>query len=87
MKLAKEFSKILKGWLTKEELNEINYKNENNPEYQDGVCATHDYCDPNEAMLQAFKKVNRREFDFSSDKDSAEINIAWNKAKQKKFYI
>lgn len=47
-KLAEQFRTTIQEWLTEEELAEVDRKNAT-PQYE-GCCATHDYCDANEAM-------------------------------------
>ncbi len=84
-KLAKEFSAILRSWLTPEQLTEINQKNETAA--YTNADATHDYCDPNQAMIDAFEKVFGKEIDFQSDEDSEIINAAWALARKNKFYV
>jgi len=44
--VSDRFSRILNRWLTDEELTKINEQNIKEPQY----CATHEYCDPNEAI-------------------------------------
>lgn len=53
--LALEFSKILHEWLTPQQMNLVvsrNAKPENT-----GCCASHDFCDANVAMDDAFKRL------------------------------
>lgn len=49
--VAKEFSKIIKSWLTKEKWRKMRKRNAM-PKYI-GTCASYDFCDANEALLQA----------------------------------
>lgn len=49
--VAEEFCRILRKWLTPEEMAEINRRN-STPEYS-VCCASHDFCDPNQAMIDA----------------------------------
>lgn len=83
-KLAKEFSKILNEWLSKDEITEINKRNATE-EYK-GNCATHDFCDPNQAMLDAFENVMGRELVFfngdvpESEKQNEYDMALWSKA-------
>lgn len=53
--LAVSFSCVIREWLTAEELEEANVRNmdENNP----SVCWTHQHCDANMAMDEAFRTV------------------------------
>ena len=52
--LAVEFSRILNNWLTKQDIESINEANKKDPNF----CASHDYCDPNEAMLEAYENIS-----------------------------
>ena len=53
------------------------------PEYA-GCCASHDYCDANEIMLQAMD-AEGIEFDAENDEQAAGCNAAWALAKQRGF--
>lgn len=55
--IANEFSRILNKWLTSEQLSEINRRNKTEDYTKDNLCATYDFCDPNEAMGEAFFNV------------------------------
>jgi hypothetical protein len=43
----------------------------------DGVCHSHDYCDSNVLMMEAFEQVVGREIDLQSDDDRALWSAAW----------
>jgi hypothetical protein len=49
-------------------------------------CATHDFCDPNELMAEAYITVVGFEADVSSERDAARINVAWDKARAAAFF-
>lgn len=83
--LAVGFSNVLKEWLTSEQMAEVVKRNDL-PAYAN-ACATHDFCDANMAMAEAFEKVLGREFEFGSDEDDALFNGAWHIAKTNKFYL
>jgi hypothetical protein len=85
-KVAREFSRILREWLTPEEMNVVLAENEH--ETNSGICHTHDYCDANEAMLEAIKKITGRNADQVLD-DLANDNIwsdAWVLAEKNSFW-
>lgn len=42
-----------------------------------GVCASHDHCDANQVMLDAFAYVMQRDADLASDADMASMDAAW----------
>lgn len=79
IQLTNRFSALIREWLTAEELAYVVATNAVNPHY----CATHDYCDPNEAMIQAFVEVMGRDLDPIADEDA--INAAWSAARAAEF--
>ena len=93
--LSAAFNTILNEWLTPKQLTRVNQRNLTD-KYKD-ACATHDFCDPNEAMLQAFNKLFEREFVFynedikgkekQSELDNADFNAAWQISKKNQFKI
>ena len=83
-KLAIEFSGVLKEWLTTDELKAIN---EENKKRNDNTCATHDYCDSNQAMIDAYFLVFGKEPDINADFNFDITNAAWDIAKQNNFYV
>lgn len=50
-------------------------------ERRTGVCASHDYCDANEVMAEAFATIVGRELDVQSADDCHTINEAWDRAR------
>lgn len=54
-------------------------------DYGVGACATHDFCDANILMEQAFRSIMHRECDPASDSDAQLWNAAWNHAIQRGF--
>lgn len=97
VELSKEFSRILLSELGKDTMAEINKVNKT-PEYKNsGACASYNYTDPNEYVLQAFEKVMNREYVFYNDEkpatkkknetDTDLMNDAWAMAKENDFYI
>lgn len=69
--LASEFCHVLNEWLDEGKIDEINRLNKL-PEYS-GSCASHDFCDANQAMLDAMAKFG---MDYTSDENEL-INTAW----------
>lgn len=57
------------------------------PEYADGCCATHDFCDANMVMAEAFEAVTGRGPDVSSAEDTNLWNAAWDIARTQGFNI
>ena len=96
-RLAVGFSDVLKTWLTTAELQAVNERNADYKAAFKPCCATHEFCDPNEAMLQAFVNVLGREFTFyNSDypeteerhrRDEVLWGEAWQAAADAGFYL
>lgn len=82
--LAKDFSFILQKQLGKELLQAI-VRNGRDP--HSGACHTHDFCDANEYMAEAFEKVMGREVNLQSDYDTWLWGQAWGLAKRECFYV
>ncbi len=79
--LAEEFSHILETWVGTINLAKIV---EVNKGYTDSkICASHDFCDSNMAMNEAFEETYGREFE---DGDEGIWNEAWDLAKLNNFY-
>lgn len=84
--LARKFAEILKGWLTAEQQTAVIETNKG-PDYVSGkLCATHDYCDPNQAMIDALEAFGI-ELDVQSDEQNALISDAWTIAKRNGFWF
>ncbi len=79
--VAAEFCSVLHRWLDPATITEINRRNAT-PEY--GMsCATHDFCDANQAMIDALHSFGL-EFDHHL---MALINAAWHLARERQFAI
>lgn len=79
--LAKKFSSILREWLTEEEMRLVNQKNSDR---LDGSCASHDYCDANMAMVEAFAAMSGESI---SNENIDLVNDAWHLARRSKFNV
>lgn len=77
VELAKEFAKTLQNWLGND-LKKVVARNKRTglPD----VCASHDFCDANMAMYEAFMTAFGRELSFESG-DEELVNAAWDAAK------
>ena len=62
-RLADEYSRIIRDWLRPQELAEVLRRNKN---LEPGACATHDFCDANVAMEDAFTIVLNHDFNPAS---------------------
>ena len=83
--LAHEFSRVLREWLTDDEMEQVI---ERNAEVDDpAICASHDFCDANMAMYEAFERVMGHPVDTRKKADVAMWDKAWNMAKASDFAI
>ncbi len=57
-RIAGAFAAVLRDWLSADQWAEMQARN---VDYSDGVCASHDFCDANVAMAEAFETVTGRE--------------------------
>lgn len=80
IELSLEFSKLLKQELTPEQLNEMKELNKSEPD--NNICHSHDFCDANQIMLEAFENILHREPDLNDQADIDLINNAWSIAKK-----
>lgn len=85
-RLADGFSKTLQEWLTPDQMTQVM---ERNGKETSGACHSHDFCDANEAMLQAFKHVFGRDMLLGDDDDDGKeiqlVNRAWSVARERNF--
>lgn len=87
-KTAKEFARVLHTWLTAEEMKKVV---EDNRGESKSICHSHDFCDANMAMDEAFTNLGLTMWDENDDGLSDEgtdlANAAWSLAKEKEFDI
>jgi hypothetical protein len=84
--LAKEFSKVIREWLTPIQLQKVNFINAQNPQDSD-ICASHNFVDANMAMLEALENLNFKPKNLFTDEVMDLICSAWKLAKENKFKI
>ena len=77
--LAREFAELLRDYLTAEQIAAVDATN---AERKDNTCASHDYCDANEVMIEAFHLTFGRDY-TGDDYDTDIVNEAWSEAKAK----
>ena len=85
--LARCFSAVLRQWLTDSDISEINASNAASG-YDALVCASHDYCDANMAMLEAVSNatgIPGDDIDVSDARFCELLNEAWAIAKRTDF--
>jgi hypothetical protein len=81
-RLADELSRIIRDWLRPDDLLEVLSRNRT---LEPGVCATHDFCDANVAMEEAFTSALKRDFNPASIVDVELWNAARELAKVNEF--
>jgi hypothetical protein len=77
--VAGEFSRILKEWIGTINLTEVNRRNRKK-EYK-GCCASHDFCDANMAMLEAFEDITGEDCNLEDPYTHSIMNEAWDCAR------
>jgi len=81
--LAATFTAILRSWLTVRELDDIDATNRRR---NDRTCASHDYCDANDAMQQAMNEHDVSDDNLAENEAACELwNAAWDLAKARGF--
>ncbi len=86
--VAFEFARILREWLTSKEMKVVLRRNKMKENKDKDCCATHDFCDPNMAMLEAFALVHNipeAEIDLEDEAVCQRIKEAWAIAKATEF--
>lgn len=78
-KLSDAFSKLIVDNLTREQLEEVNVKNDT--EAYKNCCATQDYFDANEFMAEAFQSVTGHEINVQDETNIDLWNAAWKQSK------
>ncbi len=82
--LAQAFSRVLRQWLTAEQMREVVARNRAE-QYGKGICASHDFCDANMAMLEAWESLSTTQQDCQSEEQARIWSAAWDIAKGKEF--
>lgn len=80
--VAAAFSSILRETLTKDEMQEVIERNRSL--INTTSCASHDFCDANELMAEAFTEVGI-EFDIDNDEQRMLWGAAWDIATRAEF--
>ena len=82
--LANRFADILRDWLTPGDWKEMRKRNAALPQ---GICASHDFCDANEAMLEAFQSFGIEPLPEQGEMPesiAAQWGAAWELAKKER---
>jgi hypothetical protein len=85
IRLAREFGTMIQEAFTRQQFNIMLDRNKAEPA-ESGVCHTHDFCDANMYMHEAFEKTFGREPDTNDDSDLESWNDAWAIAKAADFF-
>lgn len=81
-RLAKEFSRLLKEEIGEDRFSDLVAENEI---LKDEVaCVSHEYCDANMVMLEAYESIHKLESHVINDME--EMSAAWDLAKENDFY-
>ena len=81
-----EFSSLLRRDLGRDVMIEIVGKN-GTKEYAGNICATHDYCDANVVMAEAFNNLCGRVIELERVEDMRLWSEAWGYAKANNFFL
>jgi hypothetical protein len=84
-RLASEFSRVLRSWLTVGEMEQVISRNKR--ETDPRICHSHDFCDANMAMDEAFTTITGRELDADDGSDVALWGKAWDIALKSEFAV
>ena len=82
-RIADQFAALLADQLGEADFAEVKRRNDT-PEYGAGVCASHDFCDANMVMLEAFETETGGVFEFNNDACTDLWNAAWESARTRK---
>lgn len=79
------FSRVIREWLTATQMQEVNRRNLL-PNYV-GACATHDFIDSNEAMLEAYRRLGYKRPESTDQVGMAKWDAAWDLSRKKRFQV
>lgn len=83
--LARTFCRVMNEWLNPVQMDAVRERNRTT-HADSTVCATHDFCDANMAMLQAWQEcTGGDEIDTNDEAQAAVWNAAWTLAKAAEF--
>lgn len=79
--IGAKFVETLREWLSPKAFEIMQIRNT----YEDdkGICHSHDFCDANMAMAEAFEMIVEREPDVADEQDVIIWNAAWEHARSK----
>lgn len=82
--IARQFCTNIQEALTRDQFWQMIERNK--CESDNRICHSHDFCDANVLLAEAFAKVMKRELDTQSDADLRLWSEAWAIAKEADFY-
>lgn len=85
--LAKAFAKQIREDMPPEELEEANRRNEAYKAKGESFCATHEFIDPNQSMIDAWESLTLAPIDSERDQVCAVMDAAWGIAKASGFNL
>jgi hypothetical protein len=74
-RLAAEFAMVLADYIGRDKVADVRLLNAADPDKR--ICHSHDFCDANMVMFDAFKEIMGRNVDMESDADLALWSDAW----------
>jgi hypothetical protein len=80
--IAEAFAEVMRQWLSPAEFAEMKRRNESGGIYASGACASHDFCDSNMAMAEAFKGVTGHDVNGDDETDATIWGDAWSLARK-----
>ena len=82
-RIARSFSRRLLAYLGPSRMGKVRARNRRETDTQ--CCQSHDFCDANVFMDEAFRSVTGRAMKIQSDRDGAIWSAAWHCAKLTEF--
>ena len=82
-KLADRFIREMRSTLSVAQLQKVDARNAKQTD--SGICHSHDFCDANEVMLEAWESLTTTDFSLQNKAHVAKWNGAWDMAKKQGF--
>jgi len=81
--LADSFAELLREQLSPADFAEMKRRNEKDPAYAGSSCASHDFCDANEVMAEAWEEVVGPPINSDDEAETRLWAAAWERARQR----
>lgn len=85
-RIAREFCNLLRSQLNTSEFNEMVWRHVNEGYVSSNACVSHEYCDANMVMAEAFEAVVGEIAKVVNEQHVALWSAAWDAAKANNFY-